>query len=297
MENNYLKHFGIKGMKWGVRRYQNKDGTLTKAGKKRYGDSDDGDGKQTETVEQKRARLLKSTDAKELYENKDILTTNEINERINRIDTEARLKSKIVEEKSQTGMEYVNSKMKNTSETINNATNFFKSIDSAYSTFVNSAIGKTLIKELGLEPPKKEFNLNEFWESRNSKTAKEIQEVSQRIANEKRIEDEINRRNKKAQEAKESNGKQSEKSSNNDTKNNSKNDTKNNSKNTRAEEPEVEVVGEGTSRRTDRRQNDDIIIDVDLGSSTVSDVRNSNTTAIGQQAAQLLLEDKRRGGR
>ena len=32
---NELKHYGIPGMKWGVRRYQNKDGTYTKAGKKR----------------------------------------------------------------------------------------------------------------------------------------------------------------------------------------------------------------------------------------------------------------------
>ena len=31
-----LYHHGIKGMKWGVRRYQNKDGSLTLAGKKRY---------------------------------------------------------------------------------------------------------------------------------------------------------------------------------------------------------------------------------------------------------------------
>ena len=36
MENNSLRHHGILGMKWGVRRYQNKDGTLTAAGKKRY---------------------------------------------------------------------------------------------------------------------------------------------------------------------------------------------------------------------------------------------------------------------
>lgn len=32
---NELYHWGVKGMKWGVRRYQNKDGTLTAAGKKR----------------------------------------------------------------------------------------------------------------------------------------------------------------------------------------------------------------------------------------------------------------------
>lgn len=36
MENKYyLIHYGIKGQKWGVRRYQNKDGTLTEAGKRR----------------------------------------------------------------------------------------------------------------------------------------------------------------------------------------------------------------------------------------------------------------------
>ena len=34
MENE-LYHFGIKGMRWGVRRYQNTDGSLTNAGKKR----------------------------------------------------------------------------------------------------------------------------------------------------------------------------------------------------------------------------------------------------------------------
>lgn len=34
--DNKLKHHGVFGMKWGVRRYQNKDGTLTPTGKKRY---------------------------------------------------------------------------------------------------------------------------------------------------------------------------------------------------------------------------------------------------------------------
>ena len=36
-EKNYLCHHGIKGQKWGIRRYQNPDGTLTEEGRKRYG--------------------------------------------------------------------------------------------------------------------------------------------------------------------------------------------------------------------------------------------------------------------
>ena len=38
IQTSELQHWGIKGQKWGVRRYQNKDGSLTPAGKKRYGD-------------------------------------------------------------------------------------------------------------------------------------------------------------------------------------------------------------------------------------------------------------------
>lgn len=34
--NDYLIHYGVKNMKWGVRRYQNEDGSLTQLGKERY---------------------------------------------------------------------------------------------------------------------------------------------------------------------------------------------------------------------------------------------------------------------
>lgn len=37
LNNNELYHHGIKGQRWGVRRYQNEDGSLTDAGRKRYG--------------------------------------------------------------------------------------------------------------------------------------------------------------------------------------------------------------------------------------------------------------------
>ena len=45
ISQNELYHHGIKGMKWGVRRFQNEDGSLTSAGKKRYDDDSIGSDK------------------------------------------------------------------------------------------------------------------------------------------------------------------------------------------------------------------------------------------------------------
>ena len=46
--SNELYHHGIKGQKWGVRRFQNKDGSLTAAGRKRYDDDGPSQKKQKE---------------------------------------------------------------------------------------------------------------------------------------------------------------------------------------------------------------------------------------------------------
>ena len=36
LSDEYLEHYGIKGQKWGERRFQNEDGSLTAEGRKRY---------------------------------------------------------------------------------------------------------------------------------------------------------------------------------------------------------------------------------------------------------------------
>lgn len=58
---NELYHHGIKGMKWGIRRYQNPDGSLTPAGRKHYGyGNGESGGAKTET---KKSRFSRKSDA------------------------------------------------------------------------------------------------------------------------------------------------------------------------------------------------------------------------------------------
>ncbi len=69
-----LCHWGVKGMKWGVRRYQNKDGSLTPKGRKRYAEPHE--------------------DHKRAHDNKPIsqMSTKELQERNNRLQQEQNYK-------------------------------------------------------------------------------------------------------------------------------------------------------------------------------------------------------------
>ena len=64
--NNYLYHHGIKGQKWGVRRFRNSDGSLTAAGKRRQRE-EDSEAKSKE-LKNKSDELYKSTDAYKMIE-------------------------------------------------------------------------------------------------------------------------------------------------------------------------------------------------------------------------------------
>lgn len=235
VHSDELQHHGTKGMKWGRRLYQNKDGSLTPLGQKRYnkeveklkketakvkeaekaaanrkktqskldkleekkqaleerkkalkGDSDGKkETKPEETPEQRKERLLKSTNPKELYEGKDDLSYQELSDRINRIDLEAKLQSRIPAEptkEQKTAAEY----MDKAKTTINSASALYKSVDDAYSTFANSSIAKIMGLDLptGKEKPKA-FDAKEFLEKvrSNKATTKEIQDGTDALKN------------------------------------------------------------------------------------------------------------------
>ena len=81
--NNYynptvIQHYGVLGMKWGVRRYQNSDGTLTAAGKKR---------------KQKQEIKAEKKDRAAASKNRRQLSDEELSKRVKRLEQEKKLKN------------------------------------------------------------------------------------------------------------------------------------------------------------------------------------------------------------
>ena len=80
-----LYHHGIKGQKWGVRRFQNKNGSLTLLGKKRYGSKENFEKQYPKDAQVKGTRAANGT-KKTARDKARKMTNQELAEAINKLD-------------------------------------------------------------------------------------------------------------------------------------------------------------------------------------------------------------------
>lgn len=170
-----LYHHGILGQKWGVRRFQYADGTLTPAGRKRYRVDSEGNlvektrserkaeakqahaskveeqkqrrlEREKETLEKKKERIAASRDPQMIYDNKDLFTFQELNDLYNVMQKEKQIKDMIP--KGETYMDKVRNFSKNAGDMANAIDNGAKFYDSI-AKVSNSILGTDLprIKE------------------------------------------------------------------------------------------------------------------------------------------------------
>lgn len=205
-----LYHYGRRGMKWGQRLYQNKDGSLTALGRIRYRQHQKSVAKKRNaalkkarkaratkkqeelTVEEQRAKLLKSTDSDFLYKNRKLLTTNEINERLNRIDAERRL-SEVADKNKKAVIDRVDKVIKWT-----------KKVDEFYQ-LKNLPMIKAIGKAIGLggDEGGKSPNLDEMWKNMDRTSDEALNKAIKRANSEKAFKKLLNeqheRQNQEAQ--------------------------------------------------------------------------------------------------
>lgn len=118
--NNELAHHGIKGQKWGVRRSPAQLGHKRKKAEE-----------PNETPEQKKARVLKSKSAKELYKNADLFSDKELRDAYNRIMLERDIQRAAGSELTR-GERFVNKSIsltKKATEVLNAGSSAYNAID------------------------------------------------------------------------------------------------------------------------------------------------------------------------
>lgn len=156
--NTYLAHHGIKGQKWGVRRYQNSDGTLTDEGRRRLGYGEPKKSLRQKLAERKQAKektpeeekaereALKEylrKHPKKLPKYNHELTQEEANEIINNIQFDRRLKD-IKKQEFDRGIDKIRT-VTNTMQTVGNLINAGKSVYNSYVEINNALVDTGVI--------------------------------------------------------------------------------------------------------------------------------------------------------
>lgn len=136
MSGYFLVHHGIKGQKWGVRRFQRKDGTLTPAGKKRKAQANDSsDSGENSQPKKKSVKEMSDT---------------ELRDKINRLELEKRY-SQLNPQQVSKGKQFVDKVVKDM--VLPAATDVGKQL-------VKSQITKLVNDKLGLDDEYKVFTNN-----------------------------------------------------------------------------------------------------------------------------------------
>lgn len=111
-ENESLTHHGIKGQHWGVRRYQNTDGSLTPEGRRHWGIGDKirsakesiekhHKQKKQAALREKKNAILARGNVEEILKNKHLFTTNELDKAISRTQRMSMLEAMTPEKAAQ----------------------------------------------------------------------------------------------------------------------------------------------------------------------------------------------------
>lgn len=166
VSSDYIYHYGIKGMKWGIRRTAEQLGHKIKSKFSRKKSSSDESGSQTSSkkiqgsvtvkgtkqnpgttrtsdgssLEERKQKVLESRSAKELYNNADLFTTQELQQAYNRLVLEKNIKNLSPKEVSK-GQQMLN-KYVDTAENISKFLNSTNKVLSQVTRFKNLVDGK-----------------------------------------------------------------------------------------------------------------------------------------------------------